>query len=284
MSLRCYAQRQLNPLQGVLQVVESDDARAFSANGVLWEIQVLGEHPEHTWRSDNQQSELTFFHWGWWSQARGLQQVVANPLQDIGRMRAAADTLLSALPDALANLPFDLQDTWECWACDAQANPIALLSSAKVPQQLTTPTSASGTTKVLWKASDDSEAFDSPTLQQAGITSAHASYLEHAINQHCTAQRWIESNPCQPEPGLPQLGLREHWPDPQLARLVADYLAWQAPYLLTWNHLGQRRAALEQAAAARPVLVDQLHRLYPETHDPAQIAQIRVQARLLRAE
>ena len=38
-----YAIRRVNPFLGVLQVIETPGGRAISANGVVWDIEVLAE-------------------------------------------------------------------------------------------------------------------------------------------------------------------------------------------------------------------------------------------------
>ena len=38
-----YAIRRVNPFLGVLQVIETEGGRASSANGVVWDIEVIAE-------------------------------------------------------------------------------------------------------------------------------------------------------------------------------------------------------------------------------------------------
>jgi len=137
-----YARRQLNPFAGVLQVVESGVARAFSANGILWRIQTVANRPDHTWRSDAGPAPVQqFFNWGMWSARRGMQQVTANPILDIGFMSGAAEELVSVLRREIDRLPFALKDHHELWACDRHGNPLALLDSvitAAEMQQIST--------------------------------------------------------------------------------------------------------------------------------------------------
>jgi hypothetical protein len=128
MKLRTYARRQLNPFEGVLQIAETDLARAFSVNGQIWQIQVLGARPTHTWRSSNANPPIgQFFNWAMWSQTKGLQQVNANPILNLGTMSEAGEELINQLPKV--QLLFTLQDPYECWACDHQIQPVALLAS-----------------------------------------------------------------------------------------------------------------------------------------------------------
>jgi hypothetical protein len=291
---RVYARRQLNPFDGVLQVFESDCARAFSANGVVWQIQTLASRPDHTWRSPGEQPPVQqFFNWGQWSPQQGLSQVIANPILDIGAMEIAANSLIDALEPRLALLPFSLADMYELWACDHQGMPIALLDSALTEKATG---DADGTD---WQAGPD---FACPTLSDAGTPNAspdstrpHADFLERQVRGRTHARRWFLRQPdgcgtsldrAQPLPAqaFPELGISEHWDDPLAQGAFDDFIAARAPLLLTLELSPHRREQLEQQASRNAVLVDDLHRLYPATIDHQLIEQIRVQARLLRSQ
>jgi hypothetical protein len=83
---------------------------------------------------------------------------------------------------------------------------------------------------------------------------------------------------------FPELLLREDWPRADDAELVADYLAWQAPRLLTLPRLSEAtRARLERSARSRALAVERLWRLFPRVIDPTLIEQARVEARIRRS-
>ena len=95
---RCYAVRQLNPFQGMVQVAELEDARALSLDGVHWEIQVQCEQPEHTWRSSNQgDPEMRYLRFGTWSHATGLRRVPLSPILDLDLLLGASAALTEQL-------------------------------------------------------------------------------------------------------------------------------------------------------------------------------------------
>ncbi|BAN69728.1 hypothetical protein [endosymbiont of unidentified scaly snail isolate Monju] len=295
--MRRYALRQLNPFDGVLQVVESGQARAFTANGVLWRMQVQAERPEHTWRSDDHRPVRQYFSWGLWSAERGMQRVTANPILDIGAMQQAADDLAAALPEQLEALPFALVDRFEYWACDHRGRPVALIASTADADF------ASGSPAPAWCATTHAEhGFVSPALLAAGEPThdgfsprAHAQRLESAVRHQAQDRCWIErlddgsgrrlrDGAGLSADALPLLGLRTDWNDPLLGRLAADYHEWLAPLLLTLPDLDRdTRARLERAAIKRPTLVADLFRLYPEIVDVDIITRARVEARLRRA-
>ena len=69
-----------------------------------------------------------------------------------------------------------------------------------------------------------------------------------------------------------------------LRRLVADYIDWLAPYLLTLPRLDPGlRGYLEEQAAKQAVLLDALWRPYPDVADRGLLQRARVEAKLRRA-
>jgi hypothetical protein len=296
-SMSAYAIRQLNPFSGMLQVLETDLARAFSNNGVLWRIQVVGDRPEHTWHSADRQVQQQFFNWGLWSAAEGLHRVSANPLLDIGAMQRAAAPLLAQLPQRQELLPFALADRFEYWACDYRSRPVALIASTASAQY------AKGSPDTAWHATHLADhGFESAALTAAGRPNrdgycprAHAEYLESAVRHRAQARFWFERSADgsgrRLDNGLtldadafPALGLETDWDEPLVGGLVQDYLCWQAPLLLLLPLPGSaERARLEEQARRRAELVADLYRLYPRIMHPELIEQARVEARLRRA-
>lgn len=298
MNLACYAIRQLNPLSSVLQVVAGDDARAFSANGVVWRVQTVATRPDHTWRSHvDLAAPRQFFNWGWWSERDGLQKVSANPILDIGAMTAAADQLIAALPVETARVPFPLNDRFELWGCERHGNPVALLGSALNESEIR------ATGVHAWRATEEQEhGFVSASLAKASDTPAtpqgvrtDAEFLEHQVRQRIEAYFWfrreasgegirLDCSECLPPGSFPALGLTEKWDDPLTASVVADYHRWCAPLLLTLPNLDDRqRQRLEHDALKRATLVADLHRVYPKIIDPSLIKRARIEARLRRS-
>lgn len=292
--MKSYAIRQLNPFNGVLQVVETDAARAFSENGGLWQLQVLAERPEHTWRSADRGVQRQFFNWALWSREKGLHRVNANPLMDLGDMHRAGEELLAAIRDKVGKLPFPQADRFEYWNCDDRGHPIALIASDLRAEHTADPPDTT------WHATPATrDDFQSPSLLAAGIPAqdarsahAHTQRLEHEVGQHSASGLWVErlddggsrrlDNGEPLHAPFPTLGIETRWPDPLLTQLVRDYIEWLAPLLLLLPLAPPKRRQLEKQALRRASLVADRYLLYPEILQPEIIQEARVKARLRR--
>ena len=68
-TVRGYAIRRVNPLLGVLQVIETAGGRAVSSNGVVWDIEIRAERATG-WGSLNQnKTQVAYYRYGLWSKA-----------------------------------------------------------------------------------------------------------------------------------------------------------------------------------------------------------------------
>ena len=299
--VRCYAVRRVNPFEGVLQIVETHNARAYSPNGTIWQIQVLTRRPDHTWRSFSDVAPIEqFFNFGLWDAAGGMQKIPANPVMDIGGMTRAAEALSSELRRLGGQLPFRLIDRYECWSTDYQGNPIALLATTEDPHRI------SDIRAARWQATRVSEhGFVSPSLAALGVPAhgdlgprQHAEHLERQVRQSGQQKAWFERSQSgtgrridppdraaqMPASAFPPLGLKTDWKDQQTGDLAIDYLAWQAPRLLLLQDIDDRqRRWLEPEARRQAVELAAAYRLIPHVIDHQLIEAARVEARLRRA-
>jgi hypothetical protein len=296
-----FSLRQLNPFRGVLQVFLSDQARAFSADGRVWEIQVLSESPQGLW-ANTPLGSRQFYTFGLWSKQTELRQVPINPLFNIGEMIGAAERLLTDLRPALDELPFPLTDRYEAWLLDEEENlPLALLQSSPTDAQ------RREIIRPKWRAAgEDDSGFVSETLLQRGLAChdnhnprLHAACLEALVNERGGENRrcqWYcrhadgSASPCD-EPArhlaaehFPPLPLSEHWPDQGERALIADYIQWKAPQLLMLPALSSStRERLERLAVKQAMEVERLWRLYPQIHSQDLLNRARVEAKIRSA-
>ena len=293
--------RRLNPFNGLLQVYQLDSARALSAEGRIWEIQVLSDTPQGLW-ANMPFSGRQYYTFGRWSLAQGFEQVPVNPLFNIRQMIRSAEQLVEKLQPAIEYLPFPLSDPYELWLLDQQTHhPIALLASCRTRQE------CSASARDQWiAAAEDDLSFESPTLNQLDLPlnqarhpQGHASVLEKAVMQRAGTDidcRWFLRNedgsatPCDddtqtwPAEEFPELLVTETWEGLLERDLVQDYISWKAPQLLMLPNIrAKTREQLERMAIKQATIVDRLWRLYPQIHNHGLLKQARVEARIRTA-
>ena len=293
---RCFGLRRTNPFLGVVAVLKTDSARALSLDGVRWQVQVLAHPPRGLWSGDGDSDRLQYFRFGVWTAEAGLKRVPLNPILDLGHMLRATDALVAEVAANLDRIPFPLASEFEQWLLDAKGVPLALLATAQGEADLAEVTARE------WSAGGRGDRqFVSPTLAARPaerLTPIDA--LERLVREAAGRPRqapWFRregetlvglepglAGQRLPVAGLPPLTLRTDWPGEREAGLVADYIDWLSPYLLTLPGLSEdilRR--LEASAVRHALVVDDLWRLYPQVLDPGLVAQARVEARLRRA-
>lgn len=281
----CYAVRRLNPFEGVLEVVELANARAYSPNGRVWQLQVLGQRPDHIWRSGSDMAPVEqFFNFGLWDADAGLHRVPANPAMDIGAMQAAAEDLAARLGQVEKRLPLPLIDRYEYWSIDADGRPVALLAATEQPERMF------AMHVPAWRATrTGGHGAGEPARP------AHAASLEAQVRRRGARGGWYErqddGSGTRVGPGdvpdrlgadaFPELGLARDWPERAQRQRADDYLAWCAPRLLLLQRIGNDcRAWLEREACRQATELAAGYRLLPAIIDRERIDAARVEARL----
>ena len=299
--VRCYAARLLNPFQGVAQIVETEQARAISVDGLNWRVQIRSEIYKTPWSALAIPAQTDrFFVYGVWSHQDGLARVPIHPSLYLEHVEQAVQDLLVQLAQVSRQVPFVLADTHELWLMDASGKqPVALIGS-RLPTDEIPPDKQPN-----WYATANADtAFTSAafSVEQAKSTikCQTQDFLHRIIKQRCRwpyQACWIERLPDGSGSILsnhagktqrrneqlqtvlfPSCLLDEHWPDPQAQQLVTDYLNWQAALLLMLPLPAQRRRELEQQAQQRPLCVHTHYRLYPDVIDKVLLNKILVEA------
>jgi hypothetical protein len=219
-------------------------------------------------------------------------------------MLTAWKQLSAVLPDCLSRLPFPLADRYERWLLDHERRPLALLARVVEGRRF------GQTVPLQWRVAMPVErGFDAATgkhqgspdvgsrpphwgsellekrVREAGRTcqwilrgdDGRGSAVESATGRAVADDDWDKS-------AFPQLTVRECWGDCDVESLLAQWVAWLAPRLLTLQELDdQTHARLESAACVRPLLVEDLYRLYPRIIDQETVNSARVEGRLHQA-
>ena len=283
-AVRRYAIRRVNPFLGVFQIVETAGGRAVSANGVVWEIELIAELASG-WGSLNQHhSDTAYYRYGLWSREEGLINRPLAPHLREQPLRSQCDEVLAALADAVDALPFALADNRELWLFDDwNKRPLALLATLAEgalapmpePRYWSAALGRHGTPGQLRFPA--AQAVEELIKKRAGFN-IHKHWIVRDVEGAGVIEVTGESLPAS---AFPVFLLTEDWDDPADAALIADYLAWIAPALLTLQHLTpEQRLAKEQQVRLQAVSIEHHCHLYPSVINEQLLLAARVQCRL----
>jgi len=304
MPIACYTQRLLNPYRGVISCIRYESAEAVTRDGVRWDIYVSNDRLLDG-MDTTRRVQISDIRYGSWSEQSGLKRGPLVPSDDFKYLEHMGAIVYEHLLRVHDRVPFPLEDRFELWLLDPEARPLALLDSAVRPEDIELDQTAE------WRAGQDCRmTFTSATADRlvpdSGTEGALAGYLARHVNAGAgtaPAAQWIERHPdgsgagmagINLAPGLigrkldggdfPPLLLAPRPTDAVHRQLYSDFQRWQAPWLLALPDLDRgQRARLESEAAARPLLVAQQYRLYPEIVDATAIRAARVEAMLRRS-
>ncbi len=301
--MQCYAQRLLNPFRGAVQVIRYASAEAVTTDGVHWDIYVsndalLRDLPEGC------RVQTSDIRYGSWSAAKGLKRGPINLYDDFLVMEEMGARVYEHLTRVHDQVPFPFADRFELWLLDQAGRPLALLASACSEREV-----ALDQSTPLWQAGYAArERFNSPALDalcsQDGSRLTAADYLTAYVNRCAGARpvvQWFRREADGTGCGLgssdPELAaegrtlattdfpvfiLSESGHDGAHQRLIRDYHAWLAPWLLLLQGLAaDTRGELERQARLQALEVAKQYRLYPAVVDQGEINAALVEAVLL---
>jgi hypothetical protein len=301
MTIACYTQRLLNPFRGVINCIRCESAEAVTRDGVRWDIYVSNDRLLEG-MDTGQRVQISDIRYGSWSPETGLKRGPLYPSDDFKYMEHMGAIVYEHLLEVHDRIPFPLEDRFELWLLDREARPLALLDTAVRREDIELDQSAE------WRAGQACHQTFTSTVAghlalESGDAGALAVYLSRQINAGAgpsPSAQWFERLPDGSGAGLAGIGLAsglpgrtlgdEEFPPLLLAthpqdavhrQLYSDFQRWQAPWLLALPELDrQTRVRLEGEACARPLLVAQQYRLYPEIIDTTAIRAARVEAML----
>lgn len=302
MSVECFSQRLLNPYRGVMHTIRYASAEAVTLDGLHWDIYVSNDALLEG-LAVNRWTQITDIRYGNWSQAQGLKRGPLYPSDDFKRLEEMGAMVYEHLTRVHRQVPFKQQDHHELWLLDSMHQPLALLASALMEADIALDE------PIIWRAGyTAAEQFFSSALRQVSNTDEPAAeYLTRYVNRCAGPQptaQWFCRHADGSGTGLGYIGesralagrdlAAQDFPPLLLATighdaahtaLIADYLAWQAPWLLSLSRLeNAMRLQLEQQARHYALSVEKHHRLYPEIIDQQGIKAALVEALMRRSQ
>ncbi len=308
--LRCYSFRQLSPFQGYYHIIETKDAQAVTRDGIVWQINVKTIVPTQSWGVFEAKTSRRAVLFGFWEQDHGFKRLPINPLVDTEKVEQSAQPLLNNIAVLTKRLAFKPTDDYELWLLDkVHQQPLVLVASAS-QAPLTVPK------RQRWHATTTGElGFIAPSLrndiEHADVkhdlshgTHFYREAIERLISEEAApGARWFKRTEAGTgiavneqgeetsadlslkKTAFPPCLIRDKWDDARAAKLVADYIRWQAPLLLQLFRLdASMRQELEILARQSPEKVARYHNLYPEIIDHQQINAALVEAVITRAQ
>lgn len=284
-AVRRYAIRRVNPFLGVMQIVEADEGRALSCNGVVWEILVRATHGS-SWRHGRDDQKKTYYRFGMWSMGDGLMKRASSPAadQDYFELASKCETLIEYVRECHHQLPFELADNIELWLFDTDnRQPLALLSSLAPGASMPSPEPRHWSSCIGANGSPGQRRFP------------QARDLETQVRQRAgfnIKKQWIKRLPggdgivektdrTVPADQFPALLLNENWVNDEEQRRAREYIKWISPSLLTLQHLNNdTRARIENNLNVQAISIEHHWHLYPEIINQKLLKAARVQSKI----
>jgi len=298
MQIECYAQRLLNPFRGVVHTIRYQSAEAVTTDGIEWDIYVANDALLEGLSRAGKRAQISDIRYGHWSAETGLKRGPLFPSDDFKRLEEMGAVVYEHLLKVHRDVPFAFRDQFELWLLDRSNQPLALLHSVRTHSETDT------RPPLDWRAGMAAqERFHSAAI--ADLAESAGAYLTRYLNSLTSGVvQWF----CRTDDGaglglhtlkggehlrgrvleadtFPALFIATAGMDAAHTRLVHDYHAWQAPWMLLLPLLDRAtRSALEACACQQAESIEKHCRLYPAVIGRAALQAARVEAALVRSQ
>jgi hypothetical protein len=298
MQIECYAQRLLNPFRGVVHTIRYQSAEAVTTDGIEWDIYVANDALLEGLGRAGRRAQISDIRYGHWSAEKGLKRGPLYPSDDFRRLEEMGAVVYEHLLKVHREVPFKFLDSFELWLLDTNNQPLALLHSVRTDSDTDTKP------PLDWRAGIAAhEHFRSAAI--ADLTETAGVYLTRYINSLASGvAQWFRRSNDGAGLGLhtlkggdalrgrvleadafPPLFIATAGMDASHTRLVHDYHAWQAPWMLLLSQLDTAtRSTLETCAWQQADMIEKHCRLYPAVIDRHALQAARVEAALVKSE
>ena len=285
-AVRSYAIRRVNPFRGVMQVIEAEEGRALSCNGVVWEILVRARQSNARESRSRDRRRKIYYRFGMWSMGDGLLRRASSPAedQDYFDLATKCETLVEYVRVHHQQLPFRLEDNHELWLFDSdKQSPLALLASLRPGASLAAPEPRAWSCCSGANGSAGQRRFpqardlETQVRQRAGLNIS-----KHWVRRLAGGDGVVEATgEAISASRFPVLLLEEDWATDEEQRRASEYIRWISPSLLTLQHLDKAtRTRVENNLNVQAGSIEHHWHLYPEIVDQKLIKAARVQSRI----
>lgn len=267
------------PYSGLVQIAESDKARALTMDGKVWEFQYLLTTLESERDAGGKQAYRRRY-----SHAITIDKsAIANLVSDAAE-NTTTDKRILELAEFVseASFPFPATDIYEYWLLDPKdESPLAMIFSCSEAEQMATFPEKTEWTALpaavmrIERSDNEMERGDPPVNYQVErMVAERAGYKPKA--------RWFKRDEEETEI-FPPLMIKEDWQEQNQSELCQRYLLRQSSRLLMLNNLdNDTRTRLEIAAKSYAFEVERFYPFYPEIIDQKLMNSALVEARLRR--
>lgn len=280
--IRAYSQRLLPPYSGVVQIAETERARAQSFDGINWEFHYLPDigHSNGGYRRDMGYALDRSFYRIANFQTQILKPYIPPSFLDPDEITECIDELAGFLSST--TVPFPNADIYEYWLLDGDdESPLALIYACCEESQRTKFPSRCEWTSLPHSKMKIENTEGEDARNEAPVNN-RLQYLVARRAGNKPRGAWFERS-YEPDEGFPGLLIREDWPHEADSHLCQRYLQRKSPRLLMLQGLSaDERERMEIAAKKHAEEVDDYYSLFPSVVDQRLISRIRVEARLRR--
>lgn len=274
--IKAYSQRLTPPFSGLVQIAESERARALTMDGSTWEI-----HFRHTTGGNGAAGAHLHAH-GYRRVAHVRHSDLARISEDGTQDGRTIDERILELTRFLtsAELPFPARDEYEYWLLDAKdESPLAMVFSCTEAEHM-----PAFPVRPEWTALPAAVMPIESTDDEKACSSAPVNYrVERLVAERAGSKpraRWFRRRPTETDT-FPGMLLREDWENEADHALCQRYLMRQSARLLMLHGLDHDdRSRLEQASRPHVLEVARFYSMYPQVIDNALMSTIRVEARM----
>ncbi|MCB1773299.1 MAG: hypothetical protein KDI88_06750 [Gammaproteobacteria bacterium] len=274
--IKAFSQRLTPPFSGLVQIAESERARALTMDGNLWEIHF--RHAGNDRGGSGPPSQQHSFRRVAYVRHSEMSRISEQGTHDGREIDERILELTSFLTDA--ELPFPTADEYEYWLLDPRdESPLALIFTCTEADDM-----PAFPVRPEWTALPAAVMPVEATDEEKDFSSAPVNYrVERLVAERAGSKpraRWFRRRPTETDT-FPAMLLREDWDDPADHDLCQRYLMRQSTRLLMLPALEHDdRLRLEQASRSHVMEVARFFSMYPQVIDNALMSTIRVEARM----